>query len=77
MNADSLIPSAVIAGYLVIVGVGAVAEFYAHFRPTRIAPVFEMLEFVMRQRTTRIGIIAAWWWFGWHFLFAPTIQLNV
>jgi hypothetical protein len=47
----------------------------SRWRPTRVAPLAEMLDHVMRLRTTRVGIIAAWWWFGWHFLFAPTIQV--
>ena len=36
--------------------------------------VDDMLERVMRSRTVRIGVIAAWWWFGWHFIFAKTVD---
>jgi hypothetical protein len=36
-----------------------------------------MLDHVMKSRTTRVAVIAAWWWFGWHFAFAETVQLNL
>ena len=41
-------------------------DIVARSRPDRIAPVDDMLEKAMTSRTARIGIIAAWWWFGWH-----------
>ncbi len=63
----------VVAGYLVIVTGMLATQIYAWKRPHRFAPLGEMLERVMVERTTRIGLIAAWWWFGWHFLFAQTV----
>jgi hypothetical protein len=70
-----MIEAAVVTGYLSIVAAMGVVEFYAVKRPESIAPMGDMLEHVMRSRTVRVGIIAAWWWFGWHFLFAPTVQV--
>jgi hypothetical protein len=32
-----------------------------------------MLAAMMTSRIARVGIIAAWWWLGWHFFFAPTV----
>jgi len=63
------------AGYLAILVAMGFTELFARWRPNRVAPLTDMLDHVMRLRTTRVGIIAAWWWFGWHFLFAPTIQV--
>ena len=63
------------AGYLAILVAMGLTELFARWRPSRVAPLADMLDHVMRLRTTRVGIIAAWWWFGWHFLFAPTIQV--
>ena len=63
------------AGYLAILVAMGLTELIARWRPTRVSPLADMLDHVMRLRTTRVGIIAAWWWFGWHFLFAPTIQV--
>jgi hypothetical protein len=64
----------VIAVYLVIVAGMVLTDVIARSRPDRIAPVDDMLEKAMISRTARIGIIAAWWWFGWHFIFATTVD---
>ena len=69
-----MIRTVVIAGYLVIVAAMIVTEVIARSRPNDIAPVDDMLEKVMTSRTVRLGMIAAWWWFGWHFIFAKTID---
>jgi hypothetical protein len=62
------------AGYLAILVAMALTEVFARWRPHRLAPLADMLDHVMRLRTTRVGIVAAWWWLGWHFTFAVTIQ---
>jgi hypothetical protein len=64
----------VVAVYLVIVAGMVLTEVVARSRPDRIAPVDDMLEKAMTSRAARIGIIAAWWWFGWHFIFATTVD---
>ena len=69
-----MIRTIVIAGYLVIVAGMVITEIIARSRPDRIAPVDDMLERVMTSRTVRIGMVAAWWWFGWHFIFAKTVD---
>jgi Family of unknown function (DUF6186) len=56
-----------IAGYLTIVALMMALEIYAQRKPDRVAPLDDMLAQVMTARTIRMGIIAAWWWFGWHF----------
>lgn len=63
----------VLAGYLVIVGLMVGTQIFAWKNPHSLAPLGEMLDRVMVQRTTRVGIIAAWWWCGWHFIFAPAM----
>lgn len=70
-----MIREIVIAGYVSILVAMFLVEIYARRKPYKIAPLGEMLDHVMKSRTVRIGIIAAWWWFGWHFLFAPTVQV--
>lgn len=67
----------VLVGYAVVVIAGVVTELIARRRPDGLAPVGDMLDTVMDSRTTRVAVIAAWWWFGWHFLFAPTVQLEL
>lgn len=65
------------AGYILILLAMACIEIYARFRPEKLSPLGLMLHHVMESRTVRIGILAAWWWFGWHFVFAPTVQLDL
>lgn len=67
----------VATGYLVIVLMAIAVEIFAQRKPDTIAPIEDMLDHVMKSRTTRVAVIAAWWWFGWHFAFADTVQLNL
>lgn len=69
-----MIRTIVVAGYLLIVAVMVVSEVIARSRPQSFAPVDDMLDNIMTNRTARIGMLAAWWWFGWHFIFAQTID---
>lgn len=66
-----------VAVYILLVLAAAGIEFWARVRPTQIAPIDTMLSHMMSSRITRVGVTAAWWWFGWHFLFAPTVQLEL
>lgn len=72
-----MIRSVVIAGYVVIIVVAIVTELVAQRKPNTFAPLGDMLEHAMESRTTRVGVIAAWWWFGWHFAFSDTVQLEL
>ena len=67
----------VAAGYALIALVAIAVEIFAQRKPDTIAPIGDMLDHVMKSRTTRVAVIAAWWWFGWHFAFADTVQLNL
>jgi len=69
-----MIRSIVVGGYLLIVAGMVVAEIIARSKPQSFAPVDDMLDNIMTNRTARIGMLAAWWWFGWHFIFAQTID---
>lgn len=72
-----MIRTIVVTGYLVIVALAIASEVYALRKPNTFAPIGDMLEHVMTSRTTRVSVIAAWWWFGWHFAFADTVQLEL
>jgi len=63
----------VIAGYILFLGAIIAVEAYSRHSPDRVAPLDDMLTEVMSSRVARVGIIAAWWWLGWHFFFAPTV----
>jgi len=62
-----------ILGYLVIVISMITVEIYSRRRPDRVAPISDMLADAVDSRTVRIGLFAAWWWFGWHFFFSQTM----
>lgn len=62
-----------VGGYLVFAVAMLVLGVVSARRPRSIAPLGDMLERIMVSRTARVGIIAAWWWFGWHFIFAPPV----
>ena len=64
---------ATVTGYLALIAAMVVLDLIARRDHNKLAPLGDMLERFMVSRTTRIGIIAAWWWFGWHFLFAPPV----
>lgn len=38
------------------------------------ATVTELFDRMMTARTTRIAVIVCWWWLGWHFLVAQTVD---
>ena len=63
--------------YVVIVLLALAVEWQARRNPLRLATLEDMLEHVMTSRITRVGVTLAWWWFGWHFLFAETVQLEL
>lgn len=65
------------AGYIVIVLTAVAVELRSQFAPDRIAPFGVMLGHYSYSRVTRIGLLASWWWFGWHFFFATTVQTEL
>ena len=40
----------------------------------RFATFAELLDRVMATRAARICILTFWWWLGWHFFFAQTVD---
>ncbi len=67
----------VTAVYLALVVAAIAVEIIAQLKPDRIEPLGVMLSRAANSRINRVGLTAAWWWFGWHFLFAQTIQTNL
>ena len=58
----------VITGYLVFVGLGVILWLLSRFERIRLTKVGILMDRILHHRTTRIAIILAWWWVGWHFL---------
>jgi hypothetical protein len=59
---------ATILGYAVLLVAGLALWFFTRKPGGRIAPLSELIERVLHHRTTRIALIMAWWWLGWHFI---------
>lgn len=63
-----------IAGYLGCLVVALVFVVVSHRRDAPFATLTEVLDEVMSERATRIAILVFWWWLGWHFLVARTVD---
>ncbi len=62
------------AGYLLCLA-AAIVLAIASARPTsRIGSVGGMLDRVLARRAPRVTLVLFWWWIGWHFLVARTVD---
>ena len=57
-----------IAGYLSFVIASLVVWLWSWSSKAKIAKVGVLFERIMHHRATRVALIIAWWWIGWHFL---------
>jgi hypothetical protein len=39
-----------------------------------LAPVGQLFDLILGDRAVRITILVFWWWIGWHFLVARTVD---
>lgn len=58
----------VIIGYLVAVSLGLAIWLLTHFNVLKLTKVGVLMDRILHHRTTRLAIMLAWWWVGWHFL---------
>jgi hypothetical protein len=56
-----------IAGYLLIAAAAAGLQLLSRREGSRIPPLGAVLGRVMRTRSGRVGVLAAWAWLGIHF----------
>jgi hypothetical protein len=56
-----------VLGYLILLVTGVILELLATLRHARIPSLQQVLTRVMRTRTGRVGVLAAWAWVGLHF----------
>jgi hypothetical protein len=57
-----------IGGYIFFVLFGVIFWLITRRNNSKVASVGQMIERIMHKRTTRIAIMMAWWWVGFHFL---------
>jgi hypothetical protein len=41
------------------------------------ATVTALFDRMMSDRTVRLAVIVCWWWLGWHFLVAQTVDPGI
>jgi hypothetical protein len=63
-----------IGGYVVCLLVAVALAAIAHRRDAPFATLGEVLDHVFADRAVRITMIVFWWWLGWHFLVARTVD---
>ncbi|GAA3563225.1 hypothetical protein GCM10022222_53720 [Amycolatopsis ultiminotia] len=54
-------------GFGVIVFSAVALWVASHLAPRKVPPLPRVLSVLMRKRSTRIALVLAWWWVGWHF----------
>lgn len=57
-----------VAGYLTFVAFGLVFWLITRRKDSKVDSVGHMIDRIMHHRTTRVAIMIAWWWVGFHFL---------
>lgn len=55
-------------GYLSFILFGLAFWLVTRRKASKIASVGHMIDRIMHHRTTRVAIMIAWWWVGFHFL---------
>ncbi|MEN2738468.1 DUF6186 family protein [Microbacterium sp. X-17] len=61
-------------GVYALCGIGLVLSALIARRADPEATVAELFDRILSSRTTSIAVIVCWWWLGWHFLVAQTID---
>ncbi|WP_406632147.1 DUF6186 family protein [Amycolatopsis sp. WGS_07] len=54
-------------GFGAIVAAAILLWLGSHLFPKKIPSLTSVLSALMRKRSTRIALVLAWWWVGWHF----------
>ena len=60
--------------YLVCIIAASAITLWSRRNPDRMTPPGTLLDVIMESRSARLALIVFWWWIGWHFLFAQTID---
>lgn len=55
------------AGFALIGVAAVVLVLLSHVRAARIPTLSVVFTRLMRRRTTRVALVLAWWWIGFHF----------
>lgn len=64
-----------IAVFAALIAVAVGLAMSGRRRAFGLAPFGELLDEILADRPTRIALVLFWWWLGWHFLVARTVDL--
>ena len=65
-----------VIGYLVFAIAGILIWLATQDRKRSTASIPELFHRILHHRTTRIAVICAWRWVGWHFLVSVVTQAD-
>jgi len=57
-----------LAAYAAVLLAGVSVQILSMLVPDRVPSLRRCLVWVMRRRSTQLGLLVAWWWLGWHFV---------
>lgn len=60
--------------YLLCALSAVLVTVWSRRHPEKITPPGTFLDVILESRAARLAVIVFWWWIGWHFLFAQTID---
>lgn len=63
-----------IAAYLACAATVIVLVVLSHVPRAPIGTFSSLLDRILADRATRIALVVFWWWLGWHFLVARTVD---
>ena len=64
-----------IAVFLAFIAFAIALALAGRRRVFGVAPFGELLDLILADRAARMTIVLFWWWLGWHFLVARTVDL--
>ena len=59
-----------LAAYALVAVLAVVVELLARSDRTRLPTFASTVSSGLVRRSTQLGLFAAWWWLGWHFITA-------
>ena len=60
--------------YVICLAAAVALTLWSRRHPDEVTPPGALLDALFASRAARIAIILFWWWIGWHFLFAQTLD---
>ncbi|SEC50503.1 hypothetical protein SAMN04489806_3080 [Paramicrobacterium humi] len=63
-----------LGAYVLCLAAAIVFIIWSHRSPETMTRPSTLIDALFVSRAARIAVIVFWWWIGWHFLFAQTLD---